>query len=254
MTNNLVITTSWDDGHPLDFRIAEMLTRHGLTGTFYIPREIETEAMSEAQVRELSSSFEIGAHTLNHVFLTDVPNTVARAEIVGSRRWVQEVTGKTCAMFCPPAGRFNSHHVTMFRDAGYAGIRTVEFMSLDRPRPRNGLLEMPTSLQAHPQPTWNYMKNLSKRLAITGIWRYLRIAKSREWVNLAQRLLDLAQQTGGVFHLWGHSWEIEAHQQWNQLDQVLAMLGQAVRNNVPCWTNGQLCEGLQPAGPAAEPT
>ena len=28
------ITTSWDDGHPLDFRVAELLAKYGLPGTF----------------------------------------------------------------------------------------------------------------------------------------------------------------------------------------------------------------------------
>ena len=33
-----IITTSWDDGHPLDFKLAELLNKYNLKGTFYIPR------------------------------------------------------------------------------------------------------------------------------------------------------------------------------------------------------------------------
>ena len=57
------MTTSWDDAHPLDLRIAEMLARHNLSGTFYAPRSAETEVMPLADLRELSRGFEIGAHT-----------------------------------------------------------------------------------------------------------------------------------------------------------------------------------------------
>jgi hypothetical protein len=32
--HKLLLTTSWDGGHPLDFRIAEMLERYGLKGNF----------------------------------------------------------------------------------------------------------------------------------------------------------------------------------------------------------------------------
>ena len=88
------LTTSWDDGHPLDLRVAEMLERHGLTGTFYIPRSIETGTMTESQMRELAGRFEIGAHTLNHVFLADAPDAAAKEEIEGSKRWIEDVTGK----------------------------------------------------------------------------------------------------------------------------------------------------------------
>jgi hypothetical protein len=28
------ITTSWDDGHPLDLRVAELLAKYGLKDTF----------------------------------------------------------------------------------------------------------------------------------------------------------------------------------------------------------------------------
>ena len=35
------ITTSWDDGHPLDLRLAEMLARSmAWLGTFYVPKQL----------------------------------------------------------------------------------------------------------------------------------------------------------------------------------------------------------------------
>src|SRR5213078_1137210 len=127
-------TTSWDDGHPNDLRVAEMLTRHKLRGTFYIPRHIGTGIMSDAQIRELAAGgFEIGAHTINHVFLDAVDDETAAAEIGDSKKWVTDVTGGACSMFCPPGGKFLPRHAPAVRQAGYAGVRTVEFMSLDFP-------------------------------------------------------------------------------------------------------------------------
>ena len=32
-----IVTTSWDDGHPLDVRLAELLSSYGVPGTFYLP-------------------------------------------------------------------------------------------------------------------------------------------------------------------------------------------------------------------------
>ena len=235
------ITTSWDDGHPSDRRVAELLARYGLTGTFYIPRQIRTGVMPLTAIRDLSSNFEIGAHTLNHVFLADADDDTARAEIVGSKSWVQEVTGKPCVMFCPPAGRFNSRHVLMFREAGYAGIRTVELLSLDRPRLRNALREMPTTLQAFPHPAVNYLKNLTKRRAARNFWLYAVHGRSRNWATLARRLLARTLRGGGVFHLWGHSWELDQAAQWSRLEDVFKMLGEA-RAQAPCLTNGQICQ------------
>jgi peptidoglycan/xylan/chitin deacetylase (PgdA/CDA1 family) len=247
----LYITTSWDDGHPADVRLAEMLARHGLRGTFYVPRAIDSGVMSPAQLRDVAAKFEIGAHTLNHVFLTDAPDATARQEIEGSKKWVEDQTGRACPMFCPPAGRFNSIHWRMFGAAGFRGARTVEFMSLAAPRPREGLLEMPTTMQAFPHPAKNYWKNLIKRVAAANLATYLLHGRAADWTASARRMLDRARQTGGVFHLWGHSWEIEQAGLWPQLEQVLAMLGAASgaatdgaapAARVECLTNGEVCE------------
>ena len=34
---DILITTSWDDGHPLDLRLAELLHKYDVPATFYIP-------------------------------------------------------------------------------------------------------------------------------------------------------------------------------------------------------------------------
>jgi hypothetical protein len=240
------ITTSWDDGHPADLRLAEMLARHGLSGTFYIPRSISTGVMSAAQIRELAERFEIGAHTLNHVFLSDVDLASANDEIAGSKAWIEDLTSKPCMMFCPPAGRFKPHHLPIFAQAGFLGIRTVEFMSFDWPRVhKSGLMEMPTTMQAFDQPVRNYLKNLAKRRAIANLWRYIVHGRSRDWTVLARRLLARAIEEGGVFHLWGHSWEVEQTGQWARLDEVLRLLGEAQQDQahpLPCLGNGAVCQ------------
>jgi hypothetical protein len=128
----------------------------------------------------------------------------------------------------------------MFREAGYTGIRTVEFLSLDSPRVRDGLAEMPTTLQALPHPAVNYLKNLTKRGAVANFWLYARHGRSRNWAVLARRLLQRTLRVGGVFHLWGHSWELDQAALWSRLDDVLKMLAE-VRDQAPCLTNGELC-------------
>src|SRR5438552_7818919 len=92
------ITTSWDDGHPLDLRVAELLAKYGLRGTFYVPRTAQTETMTAAQLRELSGVFEVGGHTLGHVDLTTATEQQAWQEIADSRSWLEDSTGQPCSM------------------------------------------------------------------------------------------------------------------------------------------------------------
>jgi peptidoglycan-N-acetylglucosamine deacetylase len=235
------ITTSWDDGHPLDFRVAELLTKYGLRGTFYVPRSAKTSTMTVSQMRELSDSFEIGAHTLHHVDLTTATEEEAQKEIVHSKSWIEDSTSRPCPMFCPPKGKFRHRHLQLIRRAGYIGVRSVELLSLAFPRPKAGLMLVPTSLQAFPHGLAAYTRNLVKRAAFRNLWLYLVHGRSTHWPTLVRSLLSLTLQRGGVFHLWGHSWELQQAGQWRDLEAVLQYLGQFTREAPPL-SNSEVCQ------------
>lgn len=239
------ITTSWDDGHPLDLRVAELLTKHCLSGTFYVPKAAERETMTVAQIRKLSPAFEIGAHTLNHVVLTNATEQQAWLEISGSKSWLEDTTGSPCLLFCPPKGRYASRHLEMIRTAGYLGLRSGELGSLDFPRRQAGLLVIPTSVQAYPHGFGNLARNAIKRKSLGNFWRLVLHDRSTDWAALALSLLERSLKCGGVFHLWGHSWEVQETGQWQRLDEVLRLMnwfaGQA-----PTLTNGQVCRWSLP--------
>jgi len=234
------ITTSWDDGHPLDLRLAELLSDNDLPATFYIPRQSQRETLSAEQIRELSMRFEIGAHTMNHVYLDSCPPELARQEIFDSKKWVEDVTGKPCTMFCPPAGKFSRLHLKMIEEAGFVGARTVELFSTDPPRQSGALRVMPTSIQAHSHATSGYLRNIARRRALANLWLYIRFGRSNDWSADARKLVDHCSQSGGVFHLWGHSWEIDHHEQWQRLENVFRYLNQLAAQ-MPSVTNGQIC-------------
>jgi len=48
-------------------------------------------------------------------------------------------------------------------------------------------------------------------------------------------------ECGGVFHLWGHSWEVQQTGQWQRLDEVLRFMGEFA-SEAPSLTNGELCQ------------
>jgi hypothetical protein len=235
------ITTSWDDGHPLDLRVAELLTKHGLRGTFYVPMTAANGTMTAAQIRELGLAFEVGAHTLHHTVLTGATEQQAWQEIVASKAWLESNIGQPCLMFCPPNGRYSDRHLAMARKAGYRGFRTVELLSLDFPRPTAGIALLPTTIQAYPHDLLALARNVIKRAAFDNLWRFVAHGRSSDWPALAGSLLRRAIKCGGVFHLWGHSWELQETGQWQRLDEVLRFAGEFV-SQAPALTNGQVCQ------------
>ena len=98
----MVITTSWDDGDILDERVADMLDRYGLRGTFYLTRTHRQRRLSEPSIRALAARHEIGAHSLSHPNLTQLDRKGKTREVAGSKSWLEDVTGEPLAMFCYP--------------------------------------------------------------------------------------------------------------------------------------------------------
>jgi peptidoglycan/xylan/chitin deacetylase (PgdA/CDA1 family) len=239
MSPLVYVTTSWDDGHPTDLRIADLLARHGIAGTFYVPRQTQIATMSPTEIRQIAGSFEIGAHTLHHVELTQVSDEVAWKEIGESKAWVEDVAGVGCESFCPPLGRFETRHLRMVRRAGYRGLRTVEFLSLALPRRKHGVLVMPTTVQAYPHRFAALALNALKRKNVGNLWRYVLHGHRAEWHVMAESLLGHVQSWGGVFHLWGHSWELRDSDQWQRLGDVLRLM-RDLRGPAIALTNGQI--------------
>jgi hypothetical protein len=120
-------------------------------------------------------------------------------------------------MFCCPTGAFSRLHLEMIRRAGFIGLRTVEIGSLDFRRERAGLVLMPTTVQAYPHGLAALARNAIKRMAFSNLWRFVAHNRTTNWLELAGCLLDLALGTSGVFHLCGHSWELDEADQWTRL-------------------------------------
>jgi peptidoglycan/xylan/chitin deacetylase (PgdA/CDA1 family) len=221
------ITTSWDDGHPLDWRIVEKLNQYGLRGTFYIVKDYLPERLSEDEIKALAQQHEVGAHTITHPILTKVELSQARQEIVESKQWLEQVTGKAIEAFCYPRGARNQAIRDAVRDAGYVVARAVEKFSLDK---GTDPWAIPTTTQVYPFP-FRPVDSLRARFepiryALPHVLPlHIPLVALRSWPALAIALLERAAATGGVWHLWGHSWEIDKYQMWDDLDVVLAAAG-----------------------------
>jgi peptidoglycan/xylan/chitin deacetylase (PgdA/CDA1 family) len=234
-----VVTTSWDDGHPQDLRLAELLARYELSGTFYVPREASWPVITPPEIRRLSSKFEIGAHTLNHRSLAQLGDEEAGEQLTGSRNWIEEVTGKPCRSFCFPGGKFRRGQLCLVREAGYLSARTTELLSTEFPRRVEGIAVIPTTIQVFPHSPLTYGKNSLKRWSLGNLARAIPRLHRGDWSDLAVMLFERTLKHGGVFHLWGHSWEIDDQQQWGRLEQLLAVIAEN-KDKVTGVTNSEL--------------
>ena len=125
----VMVTTSWDDGHELDAKLALELDNYGLTGTFYVSPQ-SAEMPSQKRIRgatlcDLAQRFEIGGHTLTHPCLTRLALDDAAREINQGKEALQEIIGRTVTSFCYPYGAYGAQHVELVRAAGFLAARTI---------------------------------------------------------------------------------------------------------------------------------
>ena len=214
-------TTSWDDGHPLDLKLADLLDRHGLPGTFYVPlRNREGLPVMEAgALRQLDGRFEIGSHTLDHHYADRGDAGTWARQVIDGKAALEQALGHAVAGFCYPGGRADAAARQVVRGAGFAYARSIVNLHLDAGDDR---FRLPTTAQFFPHPRGVLLRNWLHGGQVATRARAAAIALGPgDWHQRLLRLLHEARARDGVFHLWGHSWEIEQFGLWSALDELL---------------------------------
>lgn len=221
----MILLTSWDDGHPSDEKLADLLGKHGIAATFFIPLSNKIEnrpVLQDTAIRSMDSRFEIASHTKDHQRLAGVDSETARKQITEGRDGLQQVVGHAVQGFCYPGGKFTAETVSLVRNAGFKYARTVENL---RTSLGEDPFRMPTTIQFYPHPWTVLAWNGFSSGGILG--KMGPIVVSMKHRDLLARLLAMANRcadSNSVFHLWGHSWEIDALNLWSLLDQTLLEL------------------------------
>lgn len=250
--SGLRFTLSIDDGHPLDLRIADLLDRHSLRATFYVPlaNAEGSPVMSAAHVRHLAQRFEIASHTWSHRFLAMLDDDEAWSEVIDGKHALEQRLGAPVQGFCYPGGRYRRRHVAMVREAGFAYARTTQNLRLDA---GSRTFEMPTTLQFYPHPLAVLTRNLlSQGDRMARLPGFMTAMAGHDWLQRTYRLLALAAKHGGVFHLWLHTLDIERLGLWTALDCFLARAAERVPLAARL-TNGMLAAEISRAPDSPPP-
>lgn len=194
--NQLKFTSSWDDGHFMDHQLADILVKHKLPGIFYIPGP----PMDAVLIRRLQrDGFEIGAHTHNHpqdMKLLSKDKIVS--EILVNRNALELLLDKPVTKFCYPRGRYDERVIEALKQLGFKSARTTKVLQTMVEDP----FQTPTSIHVYQRQEYG----------------------ETDWVQVAERMVEQAIDTNGVFHIWGHSAEIERFSNWEKLDRFFEWL------------------------------
>jgi len=208
-------------------------------GTFYVPitgyRGGETLAARD--LRALSSEgFEIGAHTVSHRSLPALSFKEQVQEVRVCKQILEQRLGSKVRMFCYPNGRYDGGVIREVKKAGYEGARTTRMLSV---KAHFDPYEMPITVQACQHDKSRYLRNLGRARNILGLVKYLtELRRFGSWVELGKQLFNQVLEHGGIWHLYGHSWEVDQLGIWPDLTEMLDYVSR--RKGVTYITNASL--------------
>lgn len=226
---NKVLVMSFDDGCITDVRLAELFRKNGIKGTFNInsgaaftSEETKNEdrdmAWSKLKISELKyihdMGHEIAVHGLTHASLWRVTPTEAINEIIEDRKNLERILGTVVRGMAYPNGGDNEKVFDILKSCGICYSRTTEAKeSLTKTFPPKNWLAMPTTCKYDNPKLMEFAKTFAERPPY----------------NYEEYFL---------LYVWGHSWELEAHNHWGIMEDFAKLAGN--RDDVWYATNIEL--------------
>ena len=208
------VTFSYDDGVTQDIRLIELFNKYGLRATFNLNsgllgrsntlvregKTVDHNKVAAKDVRHIYEGHEIAAHTLTHPML---PSITEDSEIIRQveedRLALSELAGYEVVGFAYPGGGINYNgrvSEIIRRGTGVKYCRTI--VSSHSFEPEKNLYEL--------KPTVYHHGEFDKTFA------------------LAEEFISAKPDTDMLLYIWGHSYELDIHNEWDRFEELCKML------------------------------
>jgi peptidoglycan/xylan/chitin deacetylase (PgdA/CDA1 family) len=132
-------------------------------------------------------------------------------ELTESKNVLESIVRREVVSFCYPRGLYNKEVTEKVKESGYKLARTVKSLCTTLSRP---LEYHPTThaLDYNLIAKSKHIITASDRGLATKVFLHGNIFN--HWDMVAKKSLDHVLENGGIWHLWGHSWEIDRYDNW----------------------------------------
>lgn len=206
------VSLSYDDGVSADIRLAGILDRYGMKGTFNINSGFfgmsGKMTPEEIQKHILDAGHEVAVHGENHIAPGVARPGIAIADILNCRLDLEKRFGRIIrGMAYPDSGIRTMHGENKYsaireyvKDLGIVYSRTLGSDNDNFRLPEDFIAWIPTAHHNNPK-----------------LKEYV-----EKFVSLREDKLYSASRFPRLFYLWGHSYEFDRDDNWNVIEQFCA--------------------------------
>ena len=207
------VTFSYDDGVAQDRRLIAIFNKYHLKGTFNLNSglmgrtgalfqegaTISHNRLARDEIRSVYAGHEVAAHTLTHPSLCQLPDSEVIREVEGDRIALSELAGYEVIGMAYPGGGRNYDARVMELIRNHTGIRYARtIIDSGNFLPPKDMLEI--------RPTICHHNHLPELLA------------------LGEKFLSDDADEPALLYVWGHAYELDVHQDWEQFEQFCRMI------------------------------
>jgi len=204
-------------------RLIEIFNKYGLKATFNLNSELfDTERLlkpwgipvrhdkvSAKDVAKIYEGHEVAAHTLTHPHLPPLPDEEVIRQVECDRLKLSEMVGYEVVGMAYPGGGMNNNDRVARLIKNHTGIRYARTISL-------GYSFLPQE----------------------DLYRYKPTAFHLDFHDMYALAEDFFKAEEGVFYIWGHSYELDAREAWDEFDKFCAYI--SGRDDVFYGTNKEI--------------
>lgn len=203
-------TMSYDDGFEPDIRLMDILKRYGIKGTFNLNSGLYGKEytvcsvgktycrMSKEKTTELfaESGMEIAVHGYKHEGMKQLPSNLCTMEVVKDRINLENQFQRLVRGMAYAGGGFNEQIIECLKCCGIAYARTTI---------STGDFRLPSD--------WYQLSSTCHH-------------KDKKLMDYAHKFVEEeARKDSWLFYVWGHSYELDADNSWEQIEHFAEYIG-----------------------------
>ncbi|MBQ3150301.1 MAG: polysaccharide deacetylase family protein [Clostridia bacterium] len=207
------VTFSYDDCVTQDRRLVKLLNKYGLKCTFNVNSGLFRSAspivvngvtvphvrFAKEEIKPLYEGHEVAVHTLTHPSLKNLSDEDIIREVEEDRIALSEIVGYDVVGMAYPGGTGNMNdHVAelIAKNTGVKYARTTT--STHNFEPQTELFRFDPTIHQH--------------------------AEMDKMFELAKEFIEMKPDSPKLFYIWGHSYEIDALDDWDRLEEFFALI------------------------------